>query len=64
MKRVMACGHARDASGCAAGEKIKQAEKQEGAVNAGGKKEEVSRGKTSAKNAGGQAWINNVSMGW
>ena len=64
MKRVMVCGHARNASRCAAGEKIKQEGKRGGgAVNAGGKEEEANRGKISAKNAGGQAWINNVSMG-
>ena len=64
-QRVMVCWHARNASRCAAGEKIKQAGKREGgAVNAGGKEEEDSRGKISAEDAGGQAWINNVSMGW
>ena len=45
-------------------EKIKQTGKKEGgAVDAGGKEEGARRGKRGAKNAGGQAWINNVSMG-
>jgi hypothetical protein len=35
-----------------------------GAVIEGGKEEGANRGKRSAKNAGGQAWINNISMGW